>query len=1336
MSAEARKEEILLKWETLPLTDRESLVEEISKIGLFPRIMEEMDEWENMAGLYPDTSDPRFTEKLMQKQEFAENRQDSIIEQERDGVNPCDPDNEFELTPVQRFIGRFLSPQCPYLSALLFHGVGVGKTCAAITVAENYLRSYPRRQVIIVAPRNIQPGFRRTIFDDEALTIPSEDTMEPNTAKGCTGNSYLKRTGTELERDRAKISNRVTQSINSRYLFMGYIQFHRMIDELLRQVPKSIQEKATEAQKDLITLRAKRTAGENISEEDLEEERGLEQIAEAATRQRDRILRREFSGRLVIIDEAHNLRDNPAESAEENVDNPGGDMEMSESQAGKKLTPSLIKVLHAAEGMKLLLMSGTPMYNSHKEIIFLLNLLLMNDKKVTLSERDIFVPITGAFVKAKEGRRSGEEILGAAANAYVSFMRGENPLSFPVRLMPDGTPPLVTWPENSPDAKSILQEQRERMKRLPFVPVRFEEDSMVKYQQISSDAIESGSLGINSIDEMIQAGNWLFPSEAGIGTRDTGFDSCFEDMGGSGLSQFRSRREEPVWLQVANLGAVSPKAKITLQRAQKAKGIIFVYSRFIKSGALPLALALEANGYTQWGDRKPLLLNGIQDSQGRQCALCSRREKVHAGAGHKFIPAKYILITGSVNISPNNTKAIQAARAKTNIDGREVKLIIGSQVASEGIDFRFVREIYVFDSWFHLNKMEQVLGRGIRTCSHALMKEEERNCTIHLLVNLFNEDQDTETADLYMYRNAMSKAMMVGRVTRVLKRYALDCNLNRDAIIVTGLSSQRHIDAQGVVREEVDINDTPFTNVCDWIETCEYECAKRTVVNLDDLDTTTYDEYSVRWRESELKSAIRKLFRGEDDSEVLKQKYFGQPMFQLEDIKESFTMVPPKALSALLSEIVGNRAFRLKVPVDRKRRPGVEVEGYIIYRNGYYIFQPDYLSDVRIPLALRVAEVPVKRDSYEPTKMTTVAPTQEEVVPAAPVDAAVDAPVEGTLTAYWRNIKEWAIAISNGTAPLVDLPEQLQKAIFDRYKGDSEFRENDQLIMINWLYDHIQTAKKVSTQDDMYTVDEKEKYRTTLSNVLLGMVWDESLRPNEQIQLFSSKDTLATSVAKSAGQIVERGGTEAFRTIDVTNGTLRYTCGAAACSDAISRLFDTNPADPFNGLQANNTNTGSIYGFIVNKAKEGRLIFKTNERPVPPGTNPEKGGECSIVSTISFHIRMLKDIAELLTREGYPKFILTDENLDEKALKRTEAVAKSGGTTSDKPKIKDIERTTQYAIKNGKKFKTRKFENAVRACALKNIILRWMDIMQVEKGGLRYFYRPIAALKTNHKGSK
>jgi chromate transporter len=85
-------------------------------------------------------------------------------------------------------------------------------------------------------------------------------------------------------------------------------------------------------------------------------------------------------------------------------------------------------VLGYSTGLKLTLMTATPMYNSFKEIIFLLNLLLKNDGQAELKYSDIFADKDGTF------RENGEQILGLVASRYISFMRGENPQSFPIRL--------------------------------------------------------------------------------------------------------------------------------------------------------------------------------------------------------------------------------------------------------------------------------------------------------------------------------------------------------------------------------------------------------------------------------------------------------------------------------------------------------------------------------------------------------------------------------------------------------------------------------------------------------------------------------------------------------------------------------------------------------------------------------------------------------------------------------------------------------------------------------------------------------------------------------------
>ena len=350
-------EEVIRQWdEEKDFANRDAIVMKMKQDRIYPEKSQTV--LEDGAGLYPDVRDPNFVKKILGKREFAESRQDSIQEQIRKGVNPCDPEKEFELTPVQRFVSRFLSPYTPYQSALLYHGVGVGKTCAAITIAEGYLERYPRDQVYIVAPPNIQPGFERTIFDIEGLKIgkgvgESEIDSEMNTAKGCTGNTYLKLTGTLFEQDKKAIESRVKALIRRRYKLMGYTQFANEVESVENRVPR-------QGGADLIN----------------------EQI------------RKEYSGKVIIIDEAHNLRDIPDEAEEENVDAPGGYGELSDAAAGKKLTPFLRRVLSVAEGVTLVLLTGTPMYNSYSEIIFLLNLLLLNEKRTgdLLTKDKIFEP--------------------------------------------------------------------------------------------------------------------------------------------------------------------------------------------------------------------------------------------------------------------------------------------------------------------------------------------------------------------------------------------------------------------------------------------------------------------------------------------------------------------------------------------------------------------------------------------------------------------------------------------------------------------------------------------------------------------------------------------------------------------------------------------------------------------------------------------------------------------------------------------------------------------------------------------------------------------------------
>ena len=213
-------------------SERDRLLEELIQEKVFPG--EDQTEYERTGGLYPDLEDPEFIMKLIKKQEFQESKQKSIKESMEEGIDKCRTAEDFEITPVQRFVSRFLSPRTPYNSALLFHGVGVGKTCAAVTVAESYLHEYPARKVYVVAPPNIQEGFRRTIFDMKALKVVKGET---NKHSGCTGDTYLDITGTYTEYNKASIESRIGKAVRSRYEFFGYTSFYNHILGLMSAVP-------------------------------------------------------------------------------------------------------------------------------------------------------------------------------------------------------------------------------------------------------------------------------------------------------------------------------------------------------------------------------------------------------------------------------------------------------------------------------------------------------------------------------------------------------------------------------------------------------------------------------------------------------------------------------------------------------------------------------------------------------------------------------------------------------------------------------------------------------------------------------------------------------------------------------------------------------------------------------------------------------------------------------------------------------------------------------------------------------------------------------------------
>ena len=117
---------------------------------------------------------------------------------------------------------------------------------------------------------------------------------------------------------------------------------------------------------------------------------------------------------MIVIDEVHNIRT-------------GDKM--------KRTSEHFLNLVKYAKDTKLILLTATPMYNDHREIIWLLNLMNLNDGRYMLKEKDIFDK-KGELRVDKKGREVGKELLIQKATGYISYVRGDNPYSFPYRIWP------------------------------------------------------------------------------------------------------------------------------------------------------------------------------------------------------------------------------------------------------------------------------------------------------------------------------------------------------------------------------------------------------------------------------------------------------------------------------------------------------------------------------------------------------------------------------------------------------------------------------------------------------------------------------------------------------------------------------------------------------------------------------------------------------------------------------------------------------------------------------------------------------------------------------------
>jgi hypothetical protein len=117
---------------------------------------------------------------------------------------------------------------------------------------------------------------------------------------------------------------------------------------------------------------------------------------------------------------------------------------------------------------------------------------------------------------------------------------------------------------------------------------------------------------------------------------------------------------------------------------------------------------------------------------------------------------------------------LSAVKNRANVTGKNIKVVVTSPLAAEGIDFRFIRQVHILDPWWNMSRIEQVVGRALRTCSHQDLVPKEQNCTVYL--HIIRAEEKREAFDEYTYRTKVeAKGMRIAKVRKVMAESAMDC---------------------------------------------------------------------------------------------------------------------------------------------------------------------------------------------------------------------------------------------------------------------------------------------------------------------------------------------------------------------------------------------------------------------------------------------------------------------------------------------------------------------------------------------------------------------------------
>ncbi len=197
-----------------------------------------------------------------------------------------------------------------------------------------------------------------------------------------------------------------------------------------------------------------------------------------------------------------------------------------------------------------------------------------------------------------------------------------------------------------------------------------------------------------------------------------------------------------------NLSKYSCKIDKIMTNVRRAVGKIFIYSGFKEfAGLRTIVKVLEAFGYKNYQTEGP------------------GRKRFAVWSGDESSELK--------------DEIREVYNRNDNLYGDKLKIILGSPSIKEGVSLKAVRYVHVLEPYWNQSRLEQVVGRASRFCSHINLPFDERHVKVYVYVAMHPDIEIT--VDQYIRKLSETKNKIIKQFEKAIKEAAVDCRLNKNA---------------------------------------------------------------------------------------------------------------------------------------------------------------------------------------------------------------------------------------------------------------------------------------------------------------------------------------------------------------------------------------------------------------------------------------------------------------------------------------------------------------------------------------------------------------------------